>query len=408
MKSLTSLTSKIKRNKFTFFSWFLFLVTRLLILKLPPLYYSDVSHDYERYANMWWYGLTPYLEHYYEYPPATIPLLLAPLWLDQKGLGFYYQNYRTIIFGLEFFLFSLIVKTLKNRSLKAKYLSIIFYCLIGLVAKDFWYEGLGLVFIGSYLAAILFLLKGKDIKNSITTWFFFWLSFGIKFMTLPLFPALFASIKNKFRNKLLPIIIGGVIVWGVPIIIFRSSLLVSVVFHLNRPAKYGSFPSHLADFANHFTQSETRTTKPPDYQLEGPISAQLENIFGPVFYIGIVVIALISFIHITKRKNPDLKSLLKYSLIYILFIFLSGKTFSSPFYIWLIPLLAIFPFKTTKNQSLVFLLTLYMIILDTTSLISLPPTPVLGPVTLKLLRDSTRFIPMFILLAFFSTIKDKK
>ena len=227
-------------------------------------------------------------------------------------------------------------------------------------------------------------------------------------MTLPLFPALFASIKNKFRNKLLPIIIGGVIVWGVPIIIFRSSLLVSVVFHLNRPAKYGSFQSHLADFANHFTQSETRTTKPPDYQLEGPISAQLENIFGPVFYIGIVVIALISFIHITKRKNPDLKSLLKYSLIYILFIFLSGKTFSSPFYIWLIPLLAIFPFKTTKNQSLVFLLTLYMIILDTTSLISLPPTPVLGPVTLKLLRDSTRFIPMFILLAFFSTIKDKK
>lgn len=397
----------MKKKHWIVISWISFFISRLLVLKFPPLSYSDVSHDYERYANMWWYGHTPYLKHYYEYPPATIPLLLLPLWVDLKVFGFYYQNYRAIIFLLEIFIFSLVLKTIKNRSSKTRWLSTIFYCLAGLLAKDFWYEGLDLVFIGSYLAAITFLIKGKEIKNRVTTWFYFWLSFGIKFMTLPLFPVLFASIKDKFKNKLFPIVVGGLLVWIVPLIIFRSSLMVSLVFHLNRSAKYGSFQSYIADFSNHFTHTETRSNQPPDYQLEGPISDKLEDIFSPIFYLGIIIITLTSFINITKTKKTSLETILKYSLIYILFVFLTGKTFSSPFHIWLVPLLAIFPFKSLKNQIKVLTLSLYMIILDTTYLINLPPTPVLGPITLKLLRDATRFIPMFILLVFLSKINDK-
>ena len=397
----------MKKNKFILFSWILFFLSRLLILKFPPLGYSDVSHDYERYANMWWYGHTPYLKHYYEYPPATIPILLFPLFVDLRLFGVYYQNYRLLIFSIEIFIFSLIIKNLKNKSFKTKWISVTFYCLAGLLAKNFWYEGLDLVFIGSYLASILFLLKGKEIKNRISTWFYFWLSFGIKFMTLPLFPILFTSIKDKFKKKLFTIIFGGIIVWGVPLIIFRSSLLVSVVFHLKRPAKYGSFQSYIVDFTNHFTHTETRSSQPPDFQLEGPVSDKMEDVFGPMFYVGIILIALISFKNIQKEKKSNLHTILKYSLIYILFVFLTGKTFSSPFHIWLIPLLTIFPFKSTKSQILVMTLSLYMLTLDTTALINLPPTPIIGPITQKLLRDSTRFIPMLILLVYFSKTKNK-
>ena len=41
----------------------LFIASRVYVFLNPPLYYSDVTADYERYANIWRYGLTPYLEH---------------------------------------------------------------------------------------------------------------------------------------------------------------------------------------------------------------------------------------------------------------------------------------------------------------------------------------------------------
>lgn len=403
MKLLTLL----KQNKWLIFCWILFFLTRALVLKFPPPFYSDVSHDYERYANMWWYGLTPYLEHYYEYPPATIPLLLAPLWLDLKGLGFYYLNYRLIIFILEIAIFALILKIIRKNQTPSlvKTTAIVFYCLSGLIAKNFWYEGLDLVFISAYLAGLYFIINAKTIKNHIAGWFLAVLSTAIKFMSGPMLAILWAAQRLKLKQKLITLAIGGLLVWGLPLAIFRTSLSVSLVYHFNRPVKYGSFQSFIVDSINHFTQTETRINKPPDFQLTGPVSQQAMKIFQPIFYLGVIAIALIAFIKIQKhqQKSTLFSLALNYSFIYILFIFLAGKIFSAPFHIWLVPLLAVYPFKTFKQQLLILSLALYMSLLDTANLFNLQ-----NPVTLKLIRDSTRFIPMFILLYWFTKKTTKR
>src|SRR3990170_439473 len=103
----------MKRNGL-FFVFLVFFLSRVFILFNPPQNYSDVFHDYRRYAEMWASGITPYLEHLYEYPPATLPLLYLPEYFNQLNLGHYYQNYRFQIFLLDlvisYFIFRAILK----------------------------------------------------------------------------------------------------------------------------------------------------------------------------------------------------------------------------------------------------------------------------------------------------------
>lgn len=73
------------KQKIIFF--ILFLLSRWYILANPPVNYSDVFHDYRRYAQMWQSGITPYFKHLYEYPPLTIPLLYLPEALNQLTIG---------------------------------------------------------------------------------------------------------------------------------------------------------------------------------------------------------------------------------------------------------------------------------------------------------------------------------
>src|SRR3989304_6974597 len=88
---------------------FTFFISRIYILLNPPPNYSDVFHDYRRYAEMWSSGLTPYLVHLYEYPPITIPVLYLPEVLNKLNIGHYYQNYRLQIFIFDLFISSFII-----------------------------------------------------------------------------------------------------------------------------------------------------------------------------------------------------------------------------------------------------------------------------------------------------------
>src|SRR6185369_13200574 len=121
-----------------------FVISRIWVLQHPPLYYSDVKHDYERYANIWRYSLMPYRQHLFEYPPAAVPLISIPLDIDQAGIGVYYLNYRVEIFLFECVLFGFLLAVISRLPTKSivKISAVTFYILAGIVAKDFWYEGL--------------------------------------------------------------------------------------------------------------------------------------------------------------------------------------------------------------------------------------------------------------------------
>lgn len=342
-------------------TWFIlalaaFFLSRLYILFNPPVNYSDVFHDYRRYAEMWASGLTPYLKHLYEYPPLTIPVLYLPEVFNRLNIGHYYQNYRLQIFLLDlvisYFIFRQIIKLKTKPAIKI--LSLIFYNLAPVIAKDFFYEGIDWIFIGSLSLAIIYS------SRRLLFWILFWLSTGIKLLTAPL-AAVF--LKKDWRQMIL----GFILVWGLPLLIFRSSLGVMFVYNNARAIKYASFPSFVVETVNYFTHSEVRRNEPPDFEWQGPVSDTAEKVVGIVFPLSLFLVLVYAW---SKPKTYAFS--LKISLIFFLTMFFTAKIFSQPFHLWYVPLIALYPFKSTKHQLLMMGLALLLLIVDTTPWIRYP------------------------------------
>src|SRR3989338_4832933 len=361
-----------------------FFISRIYILLNPPPNYSDVFHDYRRYAEMWASGIVPYFQHLYEYPPATLPVLYLPEVLNRLNIGHYYQNYR-----LQIFLFDLVISVfvtgailkLKTKPIN-KILAIIFYNLAPAIAKDFFYEGIDWLFIGSYALALIYLSK------KFWFWLLFWLSTAIKLLTAPL-AVVFAG---KDWKKIL---ITFVLIWGLPLAIFRSSLGVLFVYNNARGITYAAFPSFVVETVNYFTHTETRRNQPPDFELQGPVSSLAEKVVSLIYPLSILLVLIYG-----RRQPQNYASAIKISLIYFLTMFFTAKIFSQPFHLWLIPLLALFPFKSTKIQLLMMGLVMMLLVVDTTPWIKLPEQlMVINPLPLKFFSYLLlRYLPLGALL----------
>ena len=360
---------------------FLFFLSRWYILANPPPNYSDVFHDYRRYAAMWQSGITPYFKHLYEYPPLTIPLLYLPEALNQLNIGHYYENYRLQIFILDAVIFIFILKALIKLKTKAvsKYLSLGFYLIAPMIAKDFFYEGIDWVFVGSLALAIIFM------SRRLLFWTFFWLSTGIKLLTAPL-ALLF--LKKDWRQMIL----GFLLVWGLPLLIFRSSLGVMFVYNNERGIKYAAFPGFVVETINYFTHTETRRDQPPDYELQGPISDTAEKAVSIIFPLSILLVLFYG----KKKKLDTYAGRIKISLIFFLTIFFTAKIFSQPFHLWYVPLIALYPFKSIKHQLAMIIIALFLLIVDTTPWIRVnEQLMIFNPLPLKFFSYLfLRYLPM--------------
>src|SRR3989344_2890419 len=361
-----------------------FFISRIYVLLNPPPNYSDFFHDYRRYAEMWSSGLTPYLVHLYEYPPITIPVLYLPEALNKLNIGHYCQNYRLQIFIFDLFISAFIIGAILKFKTKPvnKVLAIVFYNLTPMIAKDFFYEGIDWLFIGSFVIGLIYLSK------RFWFWLFFWLSTGIKLLTAPL-AAVF--IDKDWKKMILTFIL----IWGLPILIFRSSLGVMFVYNNARGIKYAAFPSYVVETINYFTHTETRRNQPPDFELQGPVSSLAGKVVGLIYPLSILLVLIYG-----RRQPQNYASAIKISLIYFLTMFFTAKIFSQPFHLWLIPLLALFPFKSTKIQLLMMGLVMMLLVVDTTPWIKLPEQlMVINPLPLKFFSYLLlRYLPLGALL----------
>lgn len=369
------------RRYFFIIAFLLFLVSRIYILKNPPPFYSDVFHDYRRYAEMWQSNITPYFKHLYEYPPLTIPLLYLPEALNQQNIGHYYENYRFQIFILDAILFLFILKALIKLKTKpiSKYLSLGFYLVAPMIAKDFFYEGIDWVFTGSLALAIIYL------SRKLLFWVLFWLSTGIKLLTAPL---ALVFLKKDWKQMIL----GFLLVWGIPLLIFRSSLGVMFVYNNERGIKYAAFPGFVVETINYFTHTEVRRDQPPDYELQGPISDAAEKAVSVVFPLSILLVLFYG----KKKKLNTYAGKIKISLIFFLTIFFTAKIFSQPFHLWYVPLIALYPFKSIKHQLAMMVFALLLLIVDTTPWIRVnEQLMVFNPLPLKFFSYLfLRYLPM--------------
>lgn len=404
----------------------LFAFSRWYIYSNPPKYYSDVTADYERYANMWRYGLTPYREHLYEYPPATIPLLSLPLTLDQAGIGKYYSNYRTQILLIDTLFFIYLLWIIRKIPWLKNYWgeSLLFYIILSTFAKEFLYEGIDLAFTAAATVAFSLVLftKKRNFIIEVVIWMFFWLSAALKFLTIPLAAPLFLLLhRGKILQQLTACILGFIIVWGVPLALYRSSLQVSFVHNNNRPLKYASFPTHIIRWIDAFSDTEEQRMVAPDFEYQGPVSTEVTKITKVVFPLAVLLLiafTMLTFVTKTVGKLPlQFSELKKYLLtppsveaekrvgfaiwfymLYIFTLFITAKIFSQPFHIWYLPVLALLPFRNKKKWYGTIFLALLMILLDMTTFLHIKTNfRVGGVVEIAIVRDLFRFIPMFII-----------
>ncbi|MDH5533891.1 MAG: hypothetical protein OEX81_05720 [Candidatus Pacebacteria bacterium] len=393
---------------------FLFILSRFYIYKYWPTNYSDVRTDYERYARMWNYGLIPYTHHMYEYPPLTIPLVALPLKYEHLGVN-YYHNYRfeVMVVDITFFIFLVasVYKLFKKDHLIKKISIILFYILITSLAKNFFYEGLDLIFMSSiFTSFLLFIwLNTKKMLGKTLVWLFFWISTAIKFLTLPLMIPIFLIIYSDWKKDISSFLTGFILIWGIPIIIFRSTLLVPFVLNNNRPIKNSSFPAYIIKLIDYQTNTETKGNKPPDFEYTGPVTSTITNGTTILFPSAMLLWLIWSSLYIFKNKNlklnrkrknltNNLKKLIKFIVseikyptsinknkqlmvllriygIYLFTMFFFAKIFSQPFHIWYMALIAIYPFLIKKNPIILWIAALVMVTHDTTTLLYLPSNP---------------------------------
>lgn len=236
-------------------------------------------------------------------------------------------------------------------------------------------------------------------------------------MTIPLAAVFTLLTKLKFKKEILASFLGFLIVWSVPLAIFRTSLSVSVVFHLKRQMKYASFPSFITETINLYTNTESKLSEPPDFPWIGPVASQVKQIFDIIFPLSVILVIVMSSYYLYKHKKIKKASsffnyqfALKLSLIYIFTLLITGKILSAPFHIWYIPLISLFPFKNTKKQISFMLIAAWLLLISVTGLIQVKNNiQLIGPLTRQFVREFFRFLPIFIMF-FFSlklTLKEK-
>jgi len=402
----------MKKFKFTFLVLAvasLFIVSRFYIWKYWPTNYSDVRTDYERYARMWHYGLKPYTHHQYEYPPLTIPILFLPLKYEHWGVN-YYHNYRFLVLVTDIAFFSFFALTVNKlfKKEQGKKLAVLgSYIFFTTLAKDFFYEGLDLMFISSFLMSLLLpvWLDSKKLGSKILIWTFFWMSTAIKFLTLPLMIPLFLINYSHWKKDLAAMMIGFFIIWVIPLYIFRSTLLLPFTLGFDRPMKYSSFPSYIVQVIGSQTETETHSSLPPDFAYYGPVSEKVNQVFGVLFPLSLAIFLGWSGRLIIKNKlyskSEKLLPMLRFTGIYLFTLFFFAKIFSQPFHIWYMAPLALYPVLAKKKlYLLIWLLASIMIINDMTPWFYLPSGKTLN-IPNYLWGYLLKFIPMALVYGYF-------
>ena len=326
-----------------------FLVSRIVMFWLHPTQFSEIVYSYMPFAHLWASGVMPYREQWYEYPPATIPLFYIPHLIDRQTHGKpwhlnYSLSYRAELFVIDIALFWLILHTLHRWRVKPKQraLALGTYLILGIKAHDFWFDTMDL----PVAAALLFGVTAW-------TWGGQWLATALKLINAPLIPLLaaVAARREPWWRVAAKVALAGVLVWGVPIVLFRTSLSVTLVYHQLRGLQVDSVPAMLVRTANLWTKSERVIEVYKNYEMAGPVTDVVLQVVRITFPLAILNWLLVTYWRVRKRELDASAAWPAYlTLGYLLIFLLSGKVLSRPFLLWLPPLYTILPFVSVRQQ----------------------------------------------------------
>lgn len=346
-----------------------FVVTRLYIWVDRPTEFSEIIYSYMPYAHLWAGGTMPYLEQWYEYPPLTIPLFYLPHWLDRVTQGTvidlnYLQAYRGELLLIDTAVFALVWYGLTQLKVKKsiRWVALVYYCLVTAKAHDFIYDTMDWTFAGGMVLSVVPLVSAvalekwarvRSFAGSFQVWLGYWAAVALKLLNGPLGLPL-AILKSKtWPTHWLAMLIAGGLVWGIPVVLFRSSLQVMLLFHDMRGLQVDSLGGIVVRVIDSFTHSEQVIEIYKNYEMTGPVTTSVLHILELVF-----PIALVGFItwmtwqawRLRDRVKDHQVFMISLTLGYVLLLMLVSKVLSRPFVLWHVPLLALMPFGTVRKQ----------------------------------------------------------
>lgn len=241
----------------------LYVITRGYIWVARPTAFTDIIYAFMPYAHLWAAGETPYLKQWFEYPPATIPIIYLPHMVDMGTLHYswhidYLTAFRLELLFIDVVLFAIIWKVLATLKVKPGVFvgGLVYYCLITAKAHHFIYEEPELYFVTAVSGAVLLPLISSKAAARPLRWISFFLGTALKYINAPLGFVYFGFEAVKKKLNLFVIGLAFILVWGFPLAYFRSSLAVSLVYQKIRGIQIESVPATLVRTVDAFTHTE--------------------------------------------------------------------------------------------------------------------------------------------------------
>jgi len=368
-------------NKLGHWKWvliLLFFITRLYIWIDKPTDFTEITYSYMPYAHLWASGVRPYLDQWYEYPPATIPIFYIPHIIDMMTLGSqfhidYGNAYRGSMLLFDVGIFFMLWKWLSKTRVKSSVVAaaVIYYSLITAKAHHFIYDTMDISFAFALLLSVVapVIFTQKKAIGQYMSWLGYWLAVALKYINGPLGLVQFALTARK--NLITTVVIMGlaaVSIWAIPLLLYRSSIQVSLVYHQIRGLQIDSTAAMIPRTVTLFTDEESVVEVYKNYEIDGPTSAAVLKSLDVLFPLSIVVyIGWATWLVWRQKKSATIAEqqqlLLWLTLGYILVFMLFGKVLSRPFLLWHIPLIAALPYTNLK-QALSFMITSFIMIVS--------------------------------------------
>ncbi|NCN50958.1 MAG: hypothetical protein GW925_00725 [Candidatus Pacebacteria bacterium] len=310
------------------------------------------------FAHLWASGVVPYLEQWYEYPPATIPLFYIPHLIDSLTHGTilhlnYAVSYRLQMLIIDSSLFGLIMIVLKRRQASGLLFiaPLVYYILATAKAHDFIYDTMDLSFAAAMTLGLTAPELFKGSRAIFISWFGFALSVALKLMNGPLGIVYAIQERKKWKKFLIVGSVAVLAVWAVPLVIYRSSLSVMFVYHQIRGLQADSTGAVIVRIIDKFTHSEKVIEVYKNYEMSGFLSTEMLKFLAVFFPISILLFVLYaSYIVFNAKQSKQQYLRISFTIGYLLLMMLVGKVLSRPFMLWLIPLIAVLPFSSWKKQ----------------------------------------------------------
>lgn len=365
----------------------IFLLTRLYIWNNPPTDFTQIIYVYMPYAHLWAEGYIPYLKQVYEYPPLTIPFFYIPHLIDMAtNHQWYHINYsdayKLILTSVDIAIFALIWKTLKklNTSKTVFITSLLYYSLVTAKANHFIYDSFDLIFAVALMLAVVAPLLWQR-RGTFWGWFGFMAGVAIKYVNAPLGLLMVIQQCHSFKKLVVEGLIATLLIWGIPVAVFRSSMMVTFEYHKQRGIQIESIPATLVRTIDQWTHSERAVEVAKAYDIQGPVSTQVGKIFKIIFPVSLLVYVTSAGFYLWKLKYKDtFVPMMWITLGYISLFMIVSPVLSTPYLLWHIPFVALLPTKKL-SQKLSLVIPSFIIIAAGMTAI---PNVAFGPLTLHI------------------------